>query len=139
MAHEPTIQDQFHPRDEALAAFSTAIAGLYYEHFGKGPTKAKTYALDDVVICVLHDGLTRVEKTLFGRGRGEGVREMRSAFQDAVADRFTSAVEDATGRRVIAFMSQAHVNPDLAIEVFCLGPLAAREARRGVVDSHSWR
>src|SRR5207247_1458613 len=104
MAHEPTIQDQFHPRDEALAAFSTAIAGLYYEHFGKGPTKAKTYALDDVVICVLHDGLTRVEKTLFGRGRGEGVREMRSAFQDAVADRFTSAVEDATGRRVIAFM-----------------------------------
>jgi uncharacterized protein YbcI len=103
-----------------LAGISTAIVRLYREHFGKGPTKAKTYALDDVVICVLRDGLTTVERTLFAQGRGDAVREMRSAFQDAVADRFTSAVEEATGHRVIAFMSQAHINPDLAIEVFFL-------------------
>ena len=122
---EPTgVQDEqdeaFHPSGQMLAGISTSIVGLYREHFGKGPTKAKTYALDDVVICVLRDGLTTVEKTLFGRGRGDAVREMRSAFQDAVADRFTGAVEATTGRRVIAFMSQAHVDPDLAIEVFFL-------------------
>jgi uncharacterized protein YbcI len=128
MTNEPTTgtevqiatEEEFHPSGEMLAGISTAIVGLYREHFGKGPTKAKTYALDDVVICVLRDGLTTVEKTLFGRGRGDAVREMRSAFQDAVADRFTSAVESATGRRVVAFMSQAHINPDLAIEVFFL-------------------
>jgi uncharacterized protein YbcI len=128
MTNEPTTgtevqiatEEEFHPSGEMLAGISTAIVGLYREHFGKGPTKAKTYALDDVVICVLRDGLTTVEKTLFGRGRGDAVREMRSAFQDAVADRFTSAVESATGRRVIAFMSQMHVAPDLVIEVFVL-------------------
>jgi uncharacterized protein YbcI len=112
-----------------LAGISTSIVRLYREHFGRGPTRAKTYALDDVVICVLRDGLTTVEKTLFEQGRADTVREVRSAFQDAVADRFTGVIEDHTGRRVIAFMSQAHVDPDLAIEVFFLdGPLPARGA-----------
>jgi uncharacterized protein YbcI len=112
------------PSGEVLAGISSAIVGLYREHFGKGPTKAKTYALDDLVICVLRDGLTTVERTLFANGRADSVREMRSAFQDAVAERFTGAVEEMTGRRVLAFMSQAHVGPDLAIEVFFLdGPL----------------
>jgi uncharacterized protein YbcI len=108
------------PSGETLSNISTSIVQLYREHFGKGPTGAKTYILDDLVICVLRDGLTTVEKTLFERGRADTVREVRSAFQDAVADRFTAAVEAATGRRVIAFMSQAHVDPDLAIEVFFL-------------------
>jgi len=105
---------------ETLRQVSSAIVGLYREHFGRGPTKAKTYAIDDVLVCVLRDGLTTVEKTLFARGKGSIVREMRSAFQEAVAARFTGAVEQLTGRRVVAFMSQAHVDPDLAVEIFFL-------------------
>ena len=116
---------------ENLRKISSAIVGLYREHFGKGPTGAKTYVLDDLVICVLRDGLTTVEKTLFERGKGDVVREMRAAFQDAVADRFTSTIERLTDRNVVAFMSQAHVAPDLTIEVFCLaqpvGPVGAVE------------
>lgn len=114
-----------------LRRISNAIVALYREHFGKGPTAAKTYVLDDLVICVLRDGLTTVERTLFERGKGAVVREMRVAFQDAVADRFTTTIEQLTARRVIAFMSQAHVDPDLAIEVFCLdepvGPVGVVE------------
>jgi uncharacterized protein YbcI len=108
------------PSGRTLAEISNAMVRLYREHFGKGPTGAKTYVLDDLVICVLRDGLTTVEKTLFEQGRGDAVREMRAAFQDAVADRFTTVVEDLTKRKVVAFMSQAHVGPDLAIEVFFL-------------------
>ncbi len=103
-----------------LSGISNSMVRLYREHFGKGPTGAKTYVLDDLVICVLRDGLTTVEKTLFEQGRGDAVREMRAAFQDAVSDRFTKVVEEGTGRKVVAFMSQAHVAPDLAIEVFFL-------------------
>ncbi len=110
----------YRPSGEVLAGISSGIVGLYREHFGKGPTKAKTYVLDDLVICVLRDGLTTVERTLFAEGRADSVREMRTAFQDAVADRFNAVVEGMTGRRVVAFLSQAHVNPDLAIEVFFL-------------------
>jgi uncharacterized protein YbcI len=113
-------QTDYQPPGQVLAEISNAMVRLYREHFGKGPTGAKTYVLDELVICVLRDGLTTVEKTLFERGRGDAVREMRVAFQDAVADRFTGVVEELTRRRVLAFMSQAHVDPDLAIEVFLL-------------------
>jgi len=114
------------PQGAVLEQISNAVVHLYREHFGKGPSSAKTYAHDDVVICVLRDGLTTAERTLFERGRGDAVREMRAAFQDAVADTFTTALEDITERRVVAFMSQAHVDPDLAIEVFFLdGPVSS--------------
>jgi uncharacterized protein YbcI len=93
---------------------------LYREHFGKGPTKAKTYALDDLVICVMRDGLSPVEKTLYEAGRASTVREMRSAYLDAVAETFNSVVEELTGRKVRAFMSQTNVDPDLMIAVFFL-------------------
>jgi uncharacterized protein YbcI len=105
---------------ETLSKITRSIVGLYREHFGRGPTAAKTYALDDVIVCVLRDGLTVIEKTLFNGGKADTVRTMRAAFQDAVADRFTSSIEELTGREVTAFMSQAHVDPDLAIEVFFL-------------------
>ena len=112
------------PRGAILEQISNSVVHVYREHFGKGPSSAKTYALDDVVICVLRDGLTTAEKTLFERGRGDAVREMRAAFQDAIADTFTSVLEEITGLKVVAFMSQAHVDPDLAIEVFFLdGPV----------------
>jgi uncharacterized protein YbcI len=108
------------PSGEVLAGISSGMVGLYREHFGKGPTKAKTYALDDLVICVLRDGITPVERKLYNEGRAPAVREMRSAFLDAVAESFTSVVEDLTNRKVVAFLSQANVGPDLAIEVFFL-------------------
>jgi uncharacterized protein YbcI len=105
---------------ETLSRITSSIVGLYREHFGRGPTAAKTYALDDIVVCVLRDGITVIEKTLFNGGKADTVRAMRAAFQDAVAHRFTGAIEELTGREVRAFMSQAHVDPDLAIEVFFL-------------------
>ena len=112
------------PSGEVLAGISSGMVRLYREHFGKGPTKAKTYALDDLVICVMRDGLSPAERTLYEAGRASTVREMRSAYLDAVADSFNSVVEQLTGRRVTAFMSQTNVNPDLMIEVFFLdGPL----------------
>jgi hypothetical protein len=38
-------------------------------------------------------------------------------------DRFAGAVEELTGRKVVGFLSQVHVDPDLAVETFILEPL----------------
>jgi uncharacterized protein YbcI len=115
------------PPGEVLAGISSGMVRLYREHFGKGPTKAKTYALDDLVICVMRDGLSPAERTLYERGRASTVREMRCAYLDAVADSFNSVVEKLTGRKVTAFMSQTNAGPDLVITVFFLdGPVHER-------------
>jgi uncharacterized protein YbcI len=108
------------PSGAVLAEISSSMVRLYRDHFGKGPTKAKTYALDDLVICVLRDGITPAERTLFEQGRAPTVREMRSAFLDTVAADFTNVVEKWTDRQVIAFLTQANVGPDLSVQIFFL-------------------
>jgi uncharacterized protein YbcI len=106
---------------ELLSAISTSIVALLREHYGRGPMKAKTYALDDIVVCVLRgSGFTPIEKTMMDSGEPEGVVAMRKDFQRLMASRYTKLIEDLTGRKVVAFLSQAHVDPDLTLEIFFL-------------------
>jgi uncharacterized protein YbcI len=105
-----------------LAAVSTGIVKLLREHYGRGPIKAKTYALDDVIVCVLRgSGFTPLEQTMMDSShadRAERVVAMREEFQRLMAKRYKSLIEDLTDRKVVAFLSQAHVEPDITLEVF---------------------
>jgi uncharacterized protein YbcI len=104
------------------AAISDGLVHLHKEYYGKGPTKAKTYLVNDTVVCMLRGGFTVVERTLIDDGRAEAVHEVRRSFQSSMETRFTAVVEEATGRKVIAYLSQIHSDPDLALEVFVLEP-----------------
>jgi uncharacterized protein YbcI len=95
---------------------------LLKEYYGRGPTQAKTYYEDDVVVCLLRGGFTAVERTLLDGGRGAAVIEQRMAFQEVMRQRFEAVVEHATGRRVIGFMSGNQQHPDMIGEVFVLAP-----------------
>ena len=105
-----------------LAAISTSIVKLVREHYGRGPIKAKTYALDDIVVCVMRgSGFTPLEKTMMDSAdadRSERVVAMREDFQRMMRERYKQTIEELTGRRVLAFLSQAHVEPDITLEVF---------------------
>ena len=107
-----------------LSAISNGIVKLMREHYGRGPMNAKTYALDDIVVCVLRGaGFTPLEQTMMDsedHDRGERVVAMREDFQRLMATRYTATIEELTGRNVLAFLSQAHVEPDITLEVFFL-------------------
>jgi uncharacterized protein YbcI len=111
-----------------LAEVTKGMVLLHRRFYGKGPTKAKTYAVDDTVICVLEGGFTTVERTLIDEHDVEAVLRVRRSFQAAMEDHFTQVVEGALGRRVIAYMSQIHADPDLAVELFVLEPSEAQVA-----------
>jgi uncharacterized protein YbcI len=108
-----------------LSAISTGIVKLMREHYGRGPIKAKTYALDDIIVVVLRgSGFTALEQTIMDSGDGPRVVAMRENFQEMMAGRYTDLIERLTGRTVVAFLSQAHVDPDITIETFFIdGPL----------------
>src|SRR5215207_9137293 len=110
-------------RGEMLAQISTGLVQLHSRYYGKGPTKAKTHMVDDTVVCILRGGFTTVERTLLDTGEVESVYQMRRSFQQAMEDEFRHIVEDSTGRKVIAYMSSIHVDPDLAVELFVLEPV----------------
>ena len=105
-----------------LTAISDGIVGLLKEYYGRGPTRAKSYYQDDLVVCLLRGGFTRVEETLRDAGRGHEVILQRMAFQDVMRDRFEAVIHEATGRRVIGFMSGNQQDPDMICEVFVLAP-----------------
>ena len=107
---------------EELTAISDGLVALLKEFYGRGPTQAKSYYQDDLVVCVLRGGYTQVEQTLLDGGRGSAVIEQRMEFQELMRDRFEGVVEEATGRKVIGFMSGNQQEPDLMCEVFVLDP-----------------
>jgi uncharacterized protein YbcI len=111
-----------HASGETLAQISTGLVQLHSRFYGKGPTKAKTHMVNDTVISILRGGFTTVERTLIDQGNVDAVYAMRRSFQMAMEEQFTTVVEAATGRKVIAYMSQIHQDPDLAVEIFVLEP-----------------
>ena len=103
-------------------AISEGLVGLLKEFYGVGPTQAKTYIHEDLVVCLLRGGFTRVERTLLEGGRTAAVIEQRMAFQEVMRARFTAVIEEATGQEVVGFMSGNQQDPDMICEVFVLAP-----------------
>jgi uncharacterized protein YbcI len=107
-----------------LAEITNRIVAFMREHYGRGPIKAKTYVLDNLIVCVFSDGFTAIERTMMEGGEPDRVLEMRRDFQRMMKKRYSEMIEQLTGRSVLAFLSQAHVEPDLTIEIFLMdGPL----------------
>ena len=105
---------------ETRAMISKEIVRLQSEYYGKGPTRAKTYIVDDLVVVVLEESFTRAEKTLVERGEREAIQHIRRRFQQQMAESFISIVEQATGRRVRVFLSKTDVEQDVSVETFLL-------------------
>src|ERR1700676_4826332 len=117
-----TIKSPPSAHGDVLTAISDGMVALLKEFYGRGPTRAKSYYEDDLVVCVLRGGFSRVEQTLLEGGRGDSVIQQRMEFQEVMRDRFADVIEGATGRQVIGFMSGNQQEPDLMCEVFILGP-----------------
>jgi uncharacterized protein YbcI len=104
------------------ADIARAMVGLKKEYYGRGPTAAKAWILDDYVFVALEGGLYRHEETLLAAGKEDLVRQYRLAFQETVGPTATGAVEELTGRRVIGYHSQIVFDPPRAFEIFVLAP-----------------
>jgi uncharacterized protein YbcI len=106
---------------EELAQITNGIVRLFSDYYGRGPTRAKSYLLDDsYVVTVLRDTLTTVERTLAETGHGDQVRAVRLTFQEAMADTFMGVVEEALGRKVVSYHSQLLIDADMGFELFVL-------------------
>lgn len=102
-----------------IADISREIVGVHAQHYGRGPTRAKTVWREDLVVCILEDVFTRSEQVLVESGKFDQVRSNRQAFQEAVEPLLRRIVEQATEASVRSCLSQ--VNQDgVATEVFLL-------------------
>jgi uncharacterized protein YbcI len=105
---------------ELAAALANEIVGLMAEYTGRGSPKSRCHVHEDLVVCVLHDSLTKGELSLVRDGKEEAVLAIRRSYQESMRSQLIEIVERLTGRKVAAFMSSNHVHPDIAIESFVL-------------------
>jgi uncharacterized protein YbcI len=117
---DPPVQDH----GPLSAAISNAVVAALARTTGRGPTKAKTTLGENAVFVVLQDSLTRGERNLSDAGQGQAVLDLRRRWQSVMEAEVSHDIEQLVGRRVIGFLSDNHIDPDLAVEVFVLEPVA---------------
>ena len=104
------------------AAISNFVVRVVSEYTGRGPTRARAHISDNLVCVVLEDTLTKGERSLVRDGLADQVLDMRKSFQKTMRSELVRGIEEITGRRVVAFFSDNHMDPDTAMEAFLLAP-----------------
>jgi len=120
-----------------LAEVSRSIVGLHKDLYGKGPTRARSYVVGDILLCVLAGGFSRAELTLLAAGKAGVVRRQREELQEIARTRFTSTIESITGRSVLAWLSSTDGQAQLIAEVFVLEPAEADAGLGDAAVAHS--
>ncbi len=110
------------PGGSVRAALANAMVGMKKQYYGRGPTAAKAWILDDYVFVAMEGGLTRNEETLLADGKDALVRGYRLSFQETVAPTPMAAVAEITGRKVLTYHSQIVFEPTRTFEIFVLEP-----------------
>jgi uncharacterized protein YbcI len=119
MRTTPTwLQIPSQPFGEQLAegqlSAAAATARTHRDYPDRGPHTSRTTISDDTIVVLMHDTLTKAERSLVAAGRRHVVLDVRQTFQDANRPELVSAVEQLTGRTAVAFMSSNHFDADLA-------------------------
>ena len=125
-SHSPDLGHQSE-RGSPRSAISNAVVQLHANHYGRGPTKARTHLADEFALVILEDIFTPAERTLIAAGNYEQVVDMRAAFQEALRREFVEAIQAITGREVRAFISAVNVDPEIATELFIFEPQSDRD------------
>jgi uncharacterized protein YbcI len=114
------IEQQQPGGGELASGISNGVVRLLRDYTGRGPTRARTYIMGDLVSVVLEDTLTKGERSLVQDGETTLVMNARKAYQRTMQTDLVALVEQLTGRKVRAFLSDNHIEPDVAIESFLL-------------------
>ncbi len=116
------MPEQAQRRGSPHAEISNRAVKILREYTGRGPTKAKTTIVEDLVVVVFGDSMLKAERSLVDDGKAGLVKQLRKEFQGTMRLDLSAAVEEVLNRKVIAFMSDNHLDPDLAAEIFILEP-----------------
>jgi uncharacterized protein YbcI len=116
---------------ELLTRISNEMVHAQKKFFGKGPTSAKSYMLDDMLLIVMRGGFTTAEQTMLEFGQQDLVRQFRQIFENEMTDRLQTMIEDLTGRKVLTYQSQILFQPDVVVEIF----LFDSEGGKGTVEA----
>ena len=120
---------------DLLARLSDEMVHAQKKFFGKGPAKAKSYMLDDLLIVVMRGGLTTAEATMLEFDQADKVRDFRQTFENEMTELLTRMVEEVTGRKVVNYQSQIMFDPDMVVAIFVFDETASEDLRTATAEA----
>ena len=120
-----TSPDTRPPDGQLAPAITEAVVAAFRQYVGQAPAKARTFLNENLVHVLLEDTMSTTERQLAATREEEFVLAIRRKFQQTMRNDLIAAVEQLGGRKVIAFMSDNHIDPDFSVEIFVLEPLPA--------------
>jgi uncharacterized protein YbcI len=105
---------------ELNAALTRAIVRHNAQFTGRGPSRARAFYNGNVLVVMLEGTLTPAEESLVADGKAELVLQTRREVQLTMRPALVRMVEELSGCRVTAFLSDTHLDPNLVSEVFVL-------------------
>ncbi len=117
-----------------LSQISNEMVRAQKEFFGRGPTQAKSYLLDDFLLIVMRGGFLPVERTMLDAGKEDVVRQYRQDFENAMTERLVGTMEELTGRTIVTYQSQTLFDPDIVIEIFFFDESATAEQLKDTIE-----
>ena len=115
--------DALNNSSETERSISRDIQAIHRDSYGSTVGGAETHVHSNSVVCAVDIDLLPHEVAICGSEEGrDSIRESRRLFQSTIRSSFVAAVEHATGRRVVGFLSETHLDPSFALEYFRLGP-----------------
>lgn len=130
-------EDQDEHGPGLLARISNEMVRAQKQFFGKGPTEAKSYLLDDLLFIVMRGGMTTAEQTMLQFGQHDQVRQFRQLFENEMTQRLTDMIENLTGRKVLTYQSQVMFAPDIVVEMFVFESEANRQDRAATAEGQT--
>jgi uncharacterized protein YbcI len=131
---DPDKQQQYQEGQSLLARISTEMVRAQKQFFGKGPTHAKSYFLDDMLIIVMKGGMTTAERTMLEFEEEDKVRDFRQVFENRMTEQLSGMIEEITGRRVLTYQSQIVFDPDRVFEIFVFDDQVRPELIRATAE-----
>ena len=135
MADEPDADEEH--GQSLLSRLSNEMVRAQKRFFGKGPTEAKSYMLDDMLIIVMRGVLTTAEKTMLEFGQPDQVRQFRQLFENEMTERLTDMIDRRTDRTVLTYQSQIMFDPDVVVEMFVFDSAANRDDRAATAEGQT--
>jgi uncharacterized protein YbcI len=116
----PTPQEDRLVGGRLNAAIVNSVVRIHHAHTGRGPNRAQAFFRENVVVVVMRNVMSRVQRSLVAGRHADIARLVQRQLHESMSDELTTTIGELTGCRVTCFLHGFDPVADMTSEVFVL-------------------
>ena len=114
------------------AEISDAMVRFHRERTGRGPTQARTFLMEDLVIVRLQEVLTPAERQLTGNPHGQSlIKQFHQQMYEVARRDLEAIVEGATEAKVLSLHNDVSTKTGEQVAIYVMDRKLVADPRKG--------